>query len=117
MQVVENATNLKFIEYDSVYRTRAVGSTSVVTTRFLPQNEIIFLPDESEIAQFDDTEIGFGKMLTSPHPEGQWQSGFYEWEQERMDPWGYDVGTGVKAFPVLPHMDKTYAVNVTGVAP
>lgn len=115
IQVVENATGLKFIEYDSVYRTRAVGSSTVVTTRFIPQNEIIFLPDEGDIAAFDDTDLGFGKLLTSPHPEGNWTAGYYEWEKERSDPWGYDVGTGVKAFPVLPHMDKTYAVNVTGV--
>lgn len=117
VQVVENNTGLKFIEYDSVYRTRALGGTTVTANRFLPQNEIIFLPDESDIADFDETEIGFGKMLTAPHPEGNWTPGFYEWEKERTDPWGYDVGTGVKAFPVLPHMDKTYAVNVTGVAP
>ena len=117
VQVVQNATGVTFIEYDSVYRTRPMNSSTVTANRFLPQNEIIFLPDEGDIAEFDDTDIGFGKVLTAPHPEGNWTSGFYEWEKERTDPWGYDVGTGVKAFPVLPHMDKTYAVNVTGVAP
>jgi hypothetical protein len=115
VQVVENNTGLKFIEYDSVYRTRPMNSSTVTSNRFLPQNEIIFLPDEQDIKDFDDTEIGFGKMLTAPHPEGNWAAGFYEWEADRTDPWGYDVGTGVKAFPVLPHMDKTYAVNVNPI--
>lgn len=112
LQVVTNATGISFIEYDSVYRTRAMGGTTVTSNRFIPEIEMIFLPDEGDIAEFDDTDIGFGKMLTAPHPEGNWTSGFYEWEKERTDPWGYDVGTGVKAFPVLPHMDKTYAVNL-----
>lgn len=117
VQVVQHATGITFIEYDSVYRTRSVGATNVVNTRFMPQNEIVFLPDDNDIAQFDNTEIGFGKMLTSPHPEGNWTSGFYEWETETKDPWGHEVGSGVKAFPVFPHMDKTYAVNVAGIAP
>lgn len=112
LQVVTNATGINFIEYDSVYRTRAMGGTTVTNNRFIPEVEMIFLPDEADIAEFDDTDIGFGKMLTAPHPEGNWTAGFYEWEKERTDPWGYDVGTGVKAFPVLPHMDKTYAVNL-----
>jgi hypothetical protein len=112
LQVVTNATGIEFIEYDSVYRTRPVGSSTITSNRFMPEVEMVFLPDEGDIAEFDDTEIGFGKMLTAPHPEGNWTAGFYEWEKERTDPWGYDVGTGVKAFPVLPHMDKTYAVNV-----
>ena len=51
-------------------------------------------------------------MLTSPHPEGNWQPGFYEWEQETKDPWGLNRGTGVKAFPVFPHMDLTFTMDV-----
>lgn len=45
--------------------------------------------------------LGLGNVLSSPHPEGNWTAGFYEWEQERKDPWGYDQGTGIKAFPVI----------------
>lgn len=111
-QIVEQQTGLKFIEYDSVYRTRAVGSQSIVVNRFLPDNRIIFLPDEADVNEFDDTELGLGKVLTSPHPAGNWSSGFYEWERDYgMDPWGYDVGTGIKAFPVFPHMDLTVAYD------
>lgn len=111
--IIENATMVKFLEYDSVYRTRPVGSTTVTNNRFLPANRIIFLPDEGDIAQFDDTEIGFAKTLTSPHPAGNWQSGFYEWEKDHgQDPWGYDVGTGIKAFPVFLHMDLTFAYDL-----
>jgi hypothetical protein len=54
--------------------------------------------------------LGFGKTLTSPHPEGNWQSGFYEWERETEDPWGTDRGTGIKAFPVFPYMQYTFTM-------
>jgi hypothetical protein len=106
--LIENATGIKFLEYDAVYRTRPVGSNTVTNNRFLPQAQVILLPDEADIADFDDTGIGFAKTLTSPHPAGNWTPGFYEWEREYgVDPWGYDVGTGIKAFPVFLHMDKT----------
>lgn len=110
--VVEQQTGLTFIEYDAVYRTRPIGSNTVTNNRFTLDNTIIFLPDEGDVAEFDDTEIGFARMLTSPHPEGMWQSGFYEWERETVDPWGYDVGTGVKAFPVFGHMELTFVLQV-----
>jgi hypothetical protein len=112
-QVVENATGVQFVIDDSVYRTRAVGSKTVVNNRFFPENLMVFLPDMDDLADIDDTEIGFAKTLTSPHPEGNFTPGFYEWERSTVDPWGQDAGTGVKAFPVFPHMDLTYAVQVT----
>lgn len=111
-QVVEAQTGFTFIEYDSVYRTRPVGSNTVTNNRFTLDNTIIFLPDEADVAEYDSTDIGFAKTLTSPHPEGNWQSGFYEWERETVDPWGYDVGTGVKAFPVFSHMELTVCMQV-----
>jgi hypothetical protein len=112
VQVVENATGVNFIRYDSVYRTRPVGSNVVTNNRFFPEDLILFLPDEGDLSEVDDTMIGFGKTLTSPHPEGNWTPGFYEWERSTVDPWGQDAGTGIKAFPVFPHMEYTYAVNV-----
>jgi hypothetical protein len=64
------------------------------------------------VAALDDT-IGFGATLTSPHPEGNWTSGFYEWERDTgPDPWGFDRGNGIKAFPVMPHMELSYAMRV-----
>jgi hypothetical protein len=111
-QVVENATGVTFIADDSVYRTRAYGSKTVVNNRFFPENEMVFLPNMDDVNEVDDTEIGFAKTLTSPHPEGNFTPGFYEWERSTVDPWGQDAGTGVKAFPVFLHMDYTYAVNV-----
>jgi hypothetical protein len=111
-QVVENATGVNFILNDSVYRTRAYGSKTVVNNRFWPENEMLFLPNMEDVNEVDDTEIGFGKTLTSPHPEGNFTPGFYEWERSTVDPWGQDAGTGIKAFPVFLHMDYTYAVNV-----
>jgi len=114
--IIENATGVSFIEYDSVYRTRPVGSTTTTNNRFLPQNKVIFLPSEDDIAQFDDTQIGFAKTLTSPHPAGQWTSGYYEWEKDfGVDPWGLDVGTGIKAFPVFLHMELTATYTISAI--
>lgn len=110
--VLERATNVTFTEYNSVYRTRPIGSNTVTNNKFLSDNKIFFLPDEQDVAEFDSTEIGFAKTLTSPHPMGAWQSGYYEWEADTTDPWGYDVGTGIKAFPVFPHMELTYSMTV-----
>jgi len=113
LQVVQNATDVSFIRYDSVYRTRPIGSNTVTNNRFFPQNRMVFLPSAASLAEIDDTEIGFGKTLTSPHPAGNWTPGYYEWEKEfGVDPWGLDAGTGIKMFPVFPHMDYTYAVDV-----
>jgi hypothetical protein len=111
LQVVERATGIQFIEYDSVYRTRPVGSTTITNNQFFPQNRILFLPDPNDVAEIGN-ELGLGRVLTSPHPEGNWQPGFYEWEQETKDPWGLNRGTGVKAFPVFPHMDLTFTMDV-----
>lgn len=106
--IVEQQTGVKFMEYDSVYRSRAVGSSTVTVNRFTPENQIIFFPEESEISQFDDTGLGLGRVLTSPHPAGNWSPGFYEWERELgVDPWGYEAGAGVKAFPIFPRMELT----------
>lgn len=110
-QVIERATGITFLEYDAVYRTRPIGSNTVTNNRFLSDNKVYLLPDENDLGELDDA-IGFGRTLTSPHPEGNWQPGFYEWEQETRDPWGQDRGTGVKAFPVFPHMDLTYTMTV-----
>lgn len=111
LAVVENATGVRFTPYDSVYRTRPIGSTTVTNNRFFPQNKIVFLPDSQQIGELEDGDgLGFGKTLTSPHPEGNWESGFYEWERETEDPWGTDRGTGIKAFPVFPYMQYTFTM-------
>jgi hypothetical protein len=109
--VVERQTGIRFIEYDAVYRTRPVGSTTVTNNRFFPQNRILFLPDENDVSDIGN-ELGLGRTLTSPHPEGNWQPGFYEWEQETKDPWGLNRGTGIKAFPVFPNMNLTFTMDV-----
>lgn len=111
-QVVQQATDVEFIVYDSVYRTRPIGSNTVTNNRFLSDNKVFFLPSEADVESLDDA-IGFGATLTSPHPEGNWTPGYYEWEKDTgPDPWGYDTGTGVKAFPVFPHLDLTWVLTV-----
>lgn len=112
IEVVQRATGIRLVEYDSVYRTRPVGSNTVTNNRFLSDNKIYFMPNFGALADFVETEIGFAKTLTAPHPEGNWSSSFYEWERSTVDPWGYDVGTGIKMFPVFPHMEYTYTMTV-----
>lgn len=112
LRVVEQATGISFTIYDAVYRTRAIGSTTFVNNRFTSDDKVILLPTEGELGEIDDTEIGFAKTLTSPHPEGNWTSGFYEWEDEKKDPWLHVRGSGVKAFPVFPYMEYTFSYDV-----
>jgi len=111
-QVVEASTGISLREYDSVYRTRPIGSNTVTANRFLPTTRLILLPNMQDLAEIATTKIGWAKTLTSPHPEGNWQSGFYEWEQGTKDPWGQDVGNGVKMFPVFPHLEYSATVDV-----
>lgn len=112
LRIVEEATGIAFTVYDSVYRTRPIGSSTWTNNRFTPENQVILMPSEGDLGEIDDTEIGFAKTLTSPHPEGNWQSGYYEWEDEKRDPWLHVRGTGVKAFPVFPYMEYTYTMTV-----
>ena len=112
LAVVERATGVSFTIYDAYYRTRAVGSQTFTNTRFVADDKVIFLPGDGDLGEIDDTAIGFAKTLTSPHPEGNWSSGFYEWEMETRDPWMTVRGTGIKAFPVFPYMEYTYVLDV-----
>lgn len=95
------------IIYDSVYR----DAGQVV--RYLPEGTLIFLPSEASISQFDSTAIGFAKTCTSPHAEGGFQSGMYEWETSQKDPWQLVSGTGIKAYPIMNHMECVYSMKVT----
>lgn len=112
VQVLSRATNVSFTEYDAVYRTRPVGSNTVTNNRFLSDNKVYFLPNLEDVNNFVETEIGFARTLSSPHPMGNWTAGYYEWEMETTDPWGYDVGTGIKMFPIFPHMDLSFTMTV-----
>lgn len=114
-RIVSAQTNIEFIIYDSVYRTRDLGSLAWVNNRFLSPNKVYLLPSEQDLQEIDDT-VGFGATLTSPHPEGEWQTGYYEWERSTVDPWGYDIGTGCKSFPVFPHLDLTWTMVVLAAA-
>lgn len=124
VSVIERATGVKFEVYDSVFRTRPLGGTAWTNNRFLSDNKIFFLPQTNDptpdgpggggttLGEIDDTEIGFAKTLTAPHPEGNWTSGYYEWEDETRDPWMHVRGSGIKAFPVFPYMEYTYSMTV-----
>jgi hypothetical protein len=112
LNAVVSQTGINPEIYDGVYRTRPIGSTTFTVNRYIPEDVIIFLPDEATIAQYDSNPIGFGKTCTSPHAEGGFTPGFYEWEQTTKDPWGMNKGTGIKAFPIFPHMELSYTMKV-----
>ena len=112
LAVVSRATGIQFTIYDAFWRTRPIGSSTFTNNRFVADDKVILMPAEGDLGEIDDTEIGFAKTLTSPHPEGNWSSGFYEWEDETRDPWMHVRGSGVKAFPVFPYMEYTYTMDV-----
>ena len=111
LDVIAAQTGITFQVYDSVYRTRPLGSNTITNTRFTREDYAIFLPSQADVDGLDDA-LGFGATLTSPHAEGNFTPGYYEWERSTQDPWGTDMGTGIKAFPVLPHLDMTYVMKV-----
>jgi len=112
LAVVEAATGISFTIYDGFYRTRPIGGTTFTMNRFTTDDKVILYPGEGDLGEIDDTEIGFAKTLTAPHPEGNWSSGYYEWEDETKDPWMHVRGSGIKAFPVFPYMEYTYTLDV-----
>lgn len=112
LAVVERATGIKFTIYDAYYRSRPIAGTTFTNNRFTLDDKLVLKPAEGDLGEIDDTSVGFAKTLTSPHPEGNWQSGYYEWEDETKDPWMHVKGTGIKAFPVFPYMEYTYTLDV-----
>lgn len=111
LRVIEEATGVQFSVYDGYYTSRPFGSSTPVINRFTDDRDVILLPDDSAIQDLTDLGMGFAGMLTSPHAEGNWASGFYAWEQEKKDPWVRDMGTGVKAFPLFPNMQYSYRMR------
>lgn len=114
IDIIEQATGVTFIPYDAVYRTRPLGqpASAAVNVRYMSSKKVIFLPTEDDLRLVDLNGMGFAKTLTSPHAEGNWTPGFYEWEQERRDPWTVDRGNGIKAFPIFPFMKYSYVMKV-----
>lgn len=114
LEIVQRVTGVSIQPYNSVWRSRDPfnAGASMTSNPFIDPNSVIFLPDEADIAGYDDSPLGFGKTLTSPHPMGNWSSGYYEYEYSTTDPWGHSVGDGIKAFPVFPHMELSYTWKV-----
>jgi hypothetical protein len=112
LAIVQQATGVSFTIYDSVYRTRPIGSTTYTNVRFADEKLVTLFPSEGDLGEIDDTQIGFAKTLTSPHPEGLWTPGWYEWEDVTRDPWMHVRGTGIKAFPVFPYLEYTSTLKV-----
>lgn len=111
LDMITQATGVEFSVFDGVYRTGDPGSA--VNHRFSPDDKMLLLPAQEDIAAIDQTEIGFGKTCSAPHVANGWQSGWYTWEKDHgQDPWSYDFGTGIKAWPIFPHLDWTWVVKV-----
>lgn len=115
LDIVQRVTGVELVPYSSAWRQRTPfdAGAQMQKVPFIDPNTVIFLPDESEIAGYDDSPLGFGKTLTSPHPMGNWSTGFYEWEYATTDPWTHTVGDGIKCFPVFPHLELTFTWKVT----
>lgn len=111
LDLVKRVTGIEILPYDSVWRARGADG-KLVANRYMDEDRVIFLPDTADIAEYDSSPIGFAKTLTSPHPMGNWTSGYYEFEYSTTDPWAHAVGDGIKAFPVFPHMELTYTWRV-----
>lgn len=111
IETVEAETGIRFHQTDSVMRSFAKGSNVASNVPYIRRGSVILLPDMELINQLDDTGLGFARTLSSPHPMGNWAPGFYSWEAQTNDPWGRDVGSGVKAFPIFPHLDKSYVMK------
>lgn len=108
--VIQAQTGVTFNVYDGFYWDRPLGSKTRSQIRFTDERDILFMPDRSVFSQMSD--IGFGQMLTSPHIAGNMTPDFYTWEKDHgQDPWRVDYGTGIKMFPVFPHMDHTYTMR------
>lgn len=92
----KDQTEMDLIIYDGMYETKNLTTQVVTSTRFLPRNEVIFLPKAVS------NEFSYlAAMLTAPHMQGNWQPGFYAWQEEKNDPPIYIVGAGIQAFPHL----------------
>lgn len=113
IDIIQRETGVTFYVNDNVFRARNQATGQVTNTRYLPQDKVIFLPSDETINLVDNTDIGFARTLTAPHPMGDFTPGFYSWESQEMDPWQHVIGSGIKAFPVFPHMDKTFDWTVT----
>lgn len=122
LAVVEAATGIKFRVYDAYYRSRPIGSTTFTTNRFTDDAQLLLKPtdnlDQADSRSslltrpIDDLSTSFAATLTSPHPEGNWSSGYYEWEDETRDPWMHVRGSGIKAFPVFPYLEMSWVMRV-----
>ena len=112
LKMLEEATGVTFEIYDAFYRSRPFGSTVTQNVRFVGEDKVILYPSQDLLGEIDDTEIGFAKTLTSPHPEGNFTPGFYEWEDETKDPWMHVRGSGIKAFPIFPYLKYTSVLKV-----
>jgi hypothetical protein len=91
--IMSDNAELNIIPYNALY-TAANGTR----TRMLDENMIILLPDKT-LPNGDP----FADTATTPHPLNNYQSGFYTWRDEKKDPYGLEVGTGITAFPRLYH--------------
>lgn len=114
LEIFKRITGIEPVPYSTAYRTLTPFDKGAQMQKvpFLDPNTVIFLPDEADIAGYDDSPLGFAKTLTSPHPMGNWSTGFYEFEYGGTDPWNHTVGDGIKCFPVFPHMELTYTWKV-----
>jgi hypothetical protein len=112
IEVVQRQTNLQFIEYDSVYRTRPSARTRSPTTGSSPTTRSTSSRTRGPQPSSGGGDAGLRQDAHLPAPRGQLAARLLRvGAGHGPDPWGVDMGTGVKAFPVFPHMDLTYTMT------
>lgn len=95
---VEAELGLNSVFYDARYTTRTDTGTGVTLAynKFLPDNKVIFLPEE---------KVGY--TGTAPAPQNNYQTGKFAWTEDpnapgaKKDPWVYELGVGFYGLPVL----------------
>lgn len=114
VRIISQATGItNIIVYDAKRKVKPLGAnTRPVPVRFMDEGQVIFFPSVEAAGGLLSTDLGFAKTLTSPHPEGDWASGIYTFEDSGVDPWGRKDGTGIKAMPVFPRIDLSYSMQV-----
>jgi hypothetical protein len=104
--MLQDHTGLNITVYDAQYHTLDEDGTTT-STRFLDANKIILYP-----GSVPNNKLG--ETLTCPHPHANFQPGFYTWDEMETDPYGYEVGVGITAFPIIYHPELLFNASVYG---
>jgi hypothetical protein len=98
LQFFSTALGLNVQVYDARYTTEVDNGTvtTETVTKFLPDNKVIFLPDQP-----------VGYTASAPAEQNNFQSGKFSWVQDpnapgaKKDPYVYELGVGFYGVPIV----------------